>query len=183
MPDQAAPFPTTLATDTSPPPSHFESVEALSRDLKHFLDKCDVSKLKSELRAELEQLAGLTDTWREGLAAASQIRESAAATLAEARKEIDLAYQQMLTLEDEGGNPATPRQQRDTEDLSKALRRVNNLIPAVAQATAAEQPSEPDMQPPEQEPGVPPEVSPPIENPASPPETQPIIPPVIDPKM
>ena len=174
MPDQSAPVATPAVR------SHFDEVAQLSHDLKKLLNGLDSARLKDEVKVEIEHLDQWTDTYLAGLEAAQKINELAGGALSEARKELDLAYQQYLVLEDEGGNVATPRQQRHTEDLSKALRRINNLIPAVAAIADPTQP-QPDIQPPLQEPGVPPEVSPPVEDPSSPPDVQPDIPPVTNP--
>ena len=165
--------------------SHAEAVAGVSRDLKRLLDNDESARLKSDVREHIEALSEWTGTYLDGLEAARKISESAGPTLAEAQKELELALEQYLRLEDEGGNPATPKQQRQTDDLSRALRRLHGLIPAVDQtfASAAPEQPEPEMEPPEQEPGVAPEITPPLDNPPSPPDVQPDIPPVTNPDM
>ena len=180
MPDQSEP------TTTAPAlAAHAATVEQVARDLKRLLDNDESGRLKPGVREHIEDLSTWTQTYLGGLDAARKIAETAGPALDEAQKELELALEQYLRLEDEGGNPATPAQQRHTDDLSRALRRLHGLIPAVEQTFAADpkEPAQPDMEPPEQEPGVPPEVNPPLENPSSPPDVMPVIPPVTDPEM
>ena len=169
-----------LTTSPSAPPA--EAVAGIARDLRRLLDNDESARLKSEVRQHIEDLAQWTGTYLDGLEAARHIAETAGPTLGEAQKELELALAQYLRLEDEGGNPATPAQQRQTDDLSRALRRLHGLIPAVDQVFTSGR-DEPEVEPPEQEPGVAPEVNPPLENPVSPPDVQPVIPPVTDPSM
>ncbi len=161
-----------------------EMAGQMAHDLRKLLANGETRRLGEDVRADIERLSRWADTYADGLQAAQQIAETAAPALAEAQKELQMAYEQYLRLEDEGGNPATPAQQRTTDDLARALKRLHGLIPAVEQTFAAGRPdNEPDMEPPEQEPGVGPEVTPPLENPTTPPDVQPFIPPVTDPEM
>ncbi len=177
MADQSDPIPASTAFA-----AQASTVGQVARDLKRLLDNAESARLKSDVREHIEDLSTWTDTYLGGLEAAQKIAETAGPALAEAQKELELALEQYLRLEDEGGNTATPAQQRHTDDLSRALRRLHGLIPAVEQHFAAE-PGEPEMEPPEQEPGVPPDVNPPLENPTAPPDVMPVIPPVTDPEM
>ncbi len=177
MADQSDPNLQTL------PAGHAEEVGLVARDLKKLLANGETSRLKGEVRGQIERLSAWADTYLDGLNAARQISETAASTLTEAQKELQLAFEQYLRLEDEGGNVATPAQQQHTDDLSRALRRLHGLIPAVEQTFAGPAAADPEMEPPEQEPGVPPEVNPPLDNPTTSPDVQPVIPPVTDPEM
>lgn len=178
MADQSHSIPSSLTA------THAEDVEGVARDLKKLLANTETDRLKGELREDIERLSAWTETYLDGLEAARKISENAGPALAEAQKELELAYQEYLRLEDEGGNVASPAQQRHTDDLSRALRRLHSLVPAVGQTFAGDKPDNaPDMVPPEQEPGVAPDVNPPLENPTTPPDVQPIIPPVMDPEM
>lgn len=158
-----------------------DNVEQVARDLKKLLANDETRRLSPEVRDDIARLSDWADTYIQGLDAGRKLSEAAPAALTEAQKELQLAYEQFLRLEDEGGNVASPAQQKHTDDLSRALRRLHGLIPAV-QTLAGGDP-EPEMEPPEQAPGVLPEITPPLENPTTPPDVQPDIPPVIDPKM
>ena len=177
MPDQADP---SLQAST---PSHLQEVAQVAHDLKRLLAGAESARLKSEVRDQIDTLGQWTETYLAGLEAAQKITDNAGGTLAEARKELELAYQQYVRFEDEGGNPATPAQQRQTDELSKALRRIQTLIPAFSQAVADPSQPAPETTPPAQRPDVAPEVSPPLESPVTSPDVLPVLPPVMDPEM
>ncbi|MBW8882055.1 MAG: hypothetical protein JF615_11750 [Asticcacaulis sp.] len=184
MPDQ---------TDTSlhaaaPATSHLEDVQKVSRDLKKLLDGCEGARLKADVKDQIHRLNAWTETYLNGLNAVQEISRTGTDTLHEAQKELALSLEEYLRLEDEGGNPATPAQQRRTDELSKALRRINTLIPAF-DATFSDPDLILDADPGEvPDPGNPPEYQPDQpEVPAQPqtpetsPDLQPEIPPVTQP--
>ena len=160
-------------TAAAPAASHLESVEKVSRDLKKLLDGCEGARLKSDVKQQIERLHAWADAYLTGLSAVQAITRTGTDTLHEAHRELSLSLEEYLRLEDEGGNPATPEQQKRTDDLSKALRRINILIPAF-DATFSD-PAEPD----EPEPDMPE----PQQQPETSPDLQPDIPPVTQPEI
>ncbi len=165
----------------APAADHIESIEKVAYDLKRLLGNSENVRLKSEVKAQIEELNAWTMTYLEGMKAAQKISENAGTTLTEAQKELSMALDDYLRLEGEGGNPPTPQQEKHTENLSKALRRINGLIPVMT-TTAADPntPEQPEYQP-NPAPDVP-EVNP-VEEPYGNPELPSEIPPVTDPKM
>jgi hypothetical protein len=179
------PAPATAAANLA----HIDEVQKVSQDLKRLLGGCEKARLKADVKEHIERLNAWTDAYLSGLDAAQKISETAVDTLIEAQKELSLGLEEYLRLEDEGGNPATPEQQRHTDELSKALRRVHGLITTFGSAfdtsgdlTAA---AEPDVLPqpaPDVQPVQAPEVNPPSP-PENDPTVQPDIPPVERPEI
>lgn len=184
-PQAAAPAPAAAPQSISAPPAeHVESVQKVAHDLKRLLGGTENARLKPEVREQVEHLSQWTDDYLNGLEAARKISETATGALGDVQKELALALEEFLRLEDEGGNVATPAQQQHTDDLSKALRRINGLIPVVETTfdTAASGPKDPPD--PEVEPSQPtgPDVDP-TPMPEGNPDLLPDIPPVDRPEM
>lgn len=163
--------------------SQIDAIHKVSRDLKRILGS--TSRLKPEAAGHLAQISKWADDYLAGLEAARKLSENAGGALGEAQKELSLALDEYLRLEGEGGNVANPQQERRMEDLSKALRRVNGLIPVVQTTfdVSAAGPNDPPN--PEVEPGGPdsPEVNPDVPQPEGNPDVMPEIPPVERPEM
>lgn len=158
---------------------HIASVQKVSHDLKRLLTGCDAARLKTDVKLQVVRLNDWTNTYLKGLEAAQKISEAGYDTLIEAQKELGLSLDDYLRFEGEGGNPPTADQERRIEDISKALRRIHGLIPAVEEAFAASGPNDPED--PETDPQAP-EVNPepaPDGNPELPAE----IPPVSNPEV
>ena len=168
---------TPLADIQAPAAEHIEQLEKVAHDLQRLLGNSENVRLKSEVKDQIRDLNVWTQAYLEGLKAAQKISENAGTTLVEAQKELSMALDDYLRLEGEGGNPPTPQQEKHTENLSKALRRINGLIPVMSDPNA---PNQPENQPPAQ-PDVP-EMNP-IEEPLGNPELPSEIPPVTDPQI
>lgn len=164
---------------------HIESVQKMSQDIRRLLTGCDAARLKTDVKLQVARLNDWTHTYLKGLDAARKISEAGYDTLIEAQKELALSLDDFLRFEGEGGNVApSADQERRIEEMSKALRRISALIPAVEETFAG--PDDPD---PEVEPASPDTAPPdnaPEYNPPAPdgnPELPSEIPPVMDPKM
>ncbi len=166
------------AAQTGLDTSQIDAVHKVSRDLKRIMNT--TSRLKPEAAGYLAQVSKWADDYLAGLDAARKLSENAGGALSEAQRELSLALDEFLRLEGEGGNVASPSQQRYTDDLSQALRRLNTLIPA-AQMTFSG-PNDPPN--PEVEPAEPasPEINP-EPAPESNPDVLPDIPPVDRPEI
>ena len=122
---------------------HIESVQKMSHDLKRLLTGCDAARLKTDMKLQVARLNDWTTTYLKGLDAAQKISEAGYDTLIEAQKELALSLDDFLRFEGEGGNVApSADQERRVEEMSKALRRISALIPAVEE-TFASPPDEP----------------------------------------
>lgn|GEM_PF-1349519 len=178
---------------------HIESVRRMSHDLKRLLAGCDAARLKTDVKLQVARLNDWTNTYLKGLDAAQKIGEAGYDTLIEAQKELALSLDDFLRFEGEGGNAPTEDQERRIDDMSRALRRIGGLIPAVEHTFANAEagpgdpenptPENPTPENPEVEPArpdtAPPENAPEYDPPAPDgnPELPAEIPPVMDPKM
>ncbi len=157
-------------------PAHVESVAQVSQDLKKLLEGAAAARLKTDVKVQVTRLNDWMNTYQKGLEAAQKISEVGHSALTEAQTELAAALDDYLRLEGEGGNPPTAEQEKLTADISKALRRISGLIPAIDQTFASgtgdtpepevEQPDEPEYDP--QEPAGNPELPseiPPVSNP------------------
>jgi hypothetical protein len=167
-------------------PDHIESVQKMSHNIKRLLAGCDAARLKTDVKLQVARLDDWTTTYLKGLDAAQKISEAGYDTLIEAQKELALSLDDFLRFEGEGGNVApSADQERRVEEMSKALRRISGLIPAVEQTFAGPndpenpevEPASPDTPPPDNAPEYDPPS--PDENPGRPSQ----IPPVMDPMM
>ncbi|WP_235075771.1 hypothetical protein [Asticcacaulis sp. AC460] len=163
----------------APATSHLEEVEKVSRDLRKLLDGCEGARLKADVKAQIESLTAWTDTYLDGLNAVQKLTENGLGTLHDAQKELALCLEEYLRLEDEGGNPATKDQQHRTDEVSRALRRINMLIPAFDSTFADPGQPAPDPVPEPAQPEVPSQP----DQPETSPDLQPDIPPVTQPEM
>lgn len=169
---------------------HIESVQKMSHDLKRLLTGCDAARLKTDVKLQVAKLNDWTTTYLKGLDAAQKISEAGYDTLIEAQKELALSLDDFLRFEGEGGNVApSVDQERRVEEMSKALRRISSLIPAVEETFASADVGPGDPENPEIEPSgpdiTPPDTAPEYDPPAPDgnPELPSEIPPVMDPKM
>lgn len=168
----------------APATSHLEEVEKVSRDLRKLLDGCEGARLKADVKAQIESLNAWTDTYLDGLNAVQKLTESGLDTLHDAQKELALCLEEYLRLEDEGGNPATAAQQHRTDEVSRALRRINMLIPAFDSTFADPSLTEPGQPTPDPVPQpAQPEIPDQPDQPETSPDLQPDIPPVTQPEM
>jgi len=160
---------------------HIESVQKMSHDLKRLLTGCDAARLKTDVKLQVAKLNDWTTTYLKGLDAAQKISEAGYDTLIEAQKELALSLDDFLRFEGEGGNPPTADQERRIDDISRALRRISGLLPAVEQTFGPNDPENPEV-----EPDMPPAPSEPEYNPPAPdgnPELPSEIPPVTNPQI
>ena len=162
----------------APATSHLAEVEKVSRDLRKLLEGCEGVHLKADIKAQIENLNAWTDAYLNGLNAVQKLTEIGVDTLHDAQKELALSLEEYLRLEDEGGNPATAEQQRRTDEVSRALRRINMLIPAFDTTFAEGEPQQPEPEIQPDQPEVPAQPQQPEYVP-----DQPDIPPVTQPEM
>jgi hypothetical protein len=173
---ETVPVPGQATMDTS----QIDAVHKVARDLKRIMNS--TSRLKPEASGHLAQVSKWTDDYLTGLDAARKLSENAGGALSEAQRELSMALDEFLRLEGEGGNVASPSQQRHTDDLSQALRRLNSVIAAAQTTFSTSGPNDPSN--PEIEPSQPnePEINP-VPAPEGNPDVLPDIPPVDRPEI
>lgn len=104
-------------------------VEELTNELKRLLVRHENTLEEEGIRQEVETLERWMESYRRGLAAAGKISGTGKEWLSNVRDHLKLAADEMHRLESEGGNPAGKEQAEKTEELLKAIRRIDKVIP------------------------------------------------------
>ncbi len=105
--------------------------EALGNDLKRILVRSEGALLHGDAKTNVEQLERWIESYRRGLSAAQKISVSGIDMLNKTRDQLKLSLDELLRLEDEGGNPPTKERAGDSEEIASAIRRIERLIPTV----------------------------------------------------
>ena len=109
--------------------------EQLGNDLKKLLVRSEKELIKGDAREHVERLERWVESYRRGLSAAQKISDNGGDMLQKTRGQLKLALEELLRLEDEGGNPpANKEQAMQIEEISSAIRRIDRLIPVVEQS-------------------------------------------------
>ena len=124
---------TTVETESATLPELGE-VEALGNDLRRILVRSEQVLLKGETRDNVEQLERWVESCRRGITAAQKITDNGPVMLRQTRDQLKLSLDELLRLEDEGGNPPVKGQFSESEELMNAIRRIDHLIPLLEQS-------------------------------------------------
>jgi hypothetical protein len=109
-------------------------VEELSNDLRRILVRSEGALLHGDTKTNVEQLERWIESYRRGLSAAQKISVSGVEMLHKTRDQLKLSLEELLRLEDEGGNPPTRDHVSDSEEIASAIRRIDRLIPTVEES-------------------------------------------------
>ena len=118
-----------------------EEAEALGNDLKRILVRSEYALLTGDARENVEKLERWIESYRRGLSAAQKISDNGSEMLQKTRDQLRLSLEELLRLEDEGGNPPTKEHACDSEELARAISRIDRLMPVVEQSFQATQTS------------------------------------------
>lgn len=116
--------------------------EELTNELKRLLVRYESTLEQEGIRHHIETLERWMETYRHGMSAARKISENGTPWLTELRERLKLAAEELQRLEGEGGNPATKEQVAQAEDLMKASRRIDQVIPNIEQIFSPTEPHE-----------------------------------------
>jgi len=105
--------------------------EELTNVLKRLLVKYESALEQEGIREQVEILERWMESYRRGLSAACKISENGPALLTEMKKRLKLAADELQRLEGEGGNPASKEQTTQIEELLKASRRIEQVLPNI----------------------------------------------------
>ncbi len=130
---QTAERPAPAGTDISPLPE-LDDVEALGNDLRRILVRSEQVLLKGEARDNVEKLERWIESCRRGLCAVQKISDNGPDMLQKTREQLKMSHDELLRLEDEGGNPPTKEQLQESEELAHAISRIDRLIPVMEQS-------------------------------------------------
>lgn len=107
-------------------------VEQLGKELKRLLVRYEPAIEQEGIREDVETLERWMESYRRGLSAACKIADNGTACLAELRERLKKTADDLQRLEGEGGNTApTKSQAEEAEDLIKATKRIDQIIPTV----------------------------------------------------
>lgn len=112
--------------------------EALCNDLRRILVRSENALVEGDAKANIETLERWIESYRRGLSAAQKISNNGADMLQKTRALLKLALEERLRLEDEGGNTADKEHANDSEELAKAIRRIDQLLPVVETSFACQ---------------------------------------------
>lgn len=109
-----------------------QDVETLGKDLKRLLVRYEPAIEQEGIREDVETLERWMESYRRGLSAARKIADNGTACLTELRERLKKTADDLQRLENEGGNLApSTRQAEETENLIKATKRIDAIIPTV----------------------------------------------------
>lgn len=117
--------------DTPVPGASLEEVEHLANEMKRLLVRHEFALEHEGIRHQMETLERWMESYRRGLAAANKLSANGATWLGELRDQLKFAADEILRLEGEGGNPATGEQAVQAEELIKAVRRIDKVLPNI----------------------------------------------------
>jgi len=132
---------TTIEVATLP---EIDEAKALGNDLKRILVRSEHALLTGDARDNVEKLECWIESYRRGLSAAQKIANNGSEMLMKTRDQLKLSLNELLRLEDEGGNPPTKEHASDTEELATAIRRIDRLMPVVEKSFHTPQPTDND---------------------------------------
>jgi hypothetical protein len=114
-------------------PHQLKDVEDLATELKRLLVSHERTLDEEGIRHEVEVLERWMESYRRGLAAASKISENGTEWLAHLRDHLKLAADELQRLEGEGGTPPSREQLERMDELHKAVKRIDNVLPEFEQ--------------------------------------------------
>lgn len=108
--------------------------EELGASLKRIMVRSEQALTNGDARDGIEQVERWVESYRRGLSAAQKISDVGIEMLKRTRNQLALSLDERLRLEDEGGNPPTKEHAADTEELAKAIRHIDKLLPQVEES-------------------------------------------------
>lgn len=105
--------------------------EEICASLKRITVRSQRALTNGDAREGIEQVERWVESYRRGLAAAQKISCSGVEMLKKTREQLALALDERLRLEGEGGNPPTPEQAAETDEMARALKHIDRLMPVL----------------------------------------------------
>ncbi len=108
-------------------------VEVIAHEMRHLLVRSEAALENEGIRQDMETLERWIESYRRGLSAAKKLATSGAEILGNIKNRLKLAVEEQYRLEGESPNAATKNQAAAIEDLVKASRRLERMIPTIEQ--------------------------------------------------
>lgn len=112
-----------------------EEAEKLAQTVKKFNIKYENTLTSHNVNDQALAIERWLESYRRGQAAARKLSESGVDMLAEMSKRLHEAVAELHRYEGEGGNPATKNQQAEIDQLTHAMRRVEQLSHEIQEAS------------------------------------------------
>jgi len=108
-----------------------EEAEKLIEEAQRLLVHCGSALDEEGVREEALALERWIESYRRGMSAAKKLSQTGPELLDDMSKRLHQALEELHRYEAEGGNPATKAQQAQIEELTNAMKRVNQLKEAI----------------------------------------------------
>lgn len=138
--DTTTPFAASTDAENAPRvnPSHapldLSEAEELCHTLKRISVRSEQALHKGDAVNDLAQLERWVESYRRGLAAAEKIATGGVDMLKKTREKLALSLEERLRLTDDGGPTPTPEQAAETDEIARALRHIDALLPSLEQS-------------------------------------------------
>lgn len=115
-----------------------ELVDELFSSMKQLLSPADRELMAGDqVRSLIAYVEEWAQTYQRGMNAGAAISQEEIGMLQKTRNELAQILSERLTLEDEGGQPATKQQAERMEHVASAIRRIDQVLPHTENDNAA----------------------------------------------
>jgi hypothetical protein len=102
--------------------------EHCSDDIKKLLEKSEHTLEKEGVLAQIIKLGDWIEASSKNQAAAHKVAKDGLTCLREMRERLNQRVDDLIRLEGEGGLPATPAQELEIAELTRAVKRIDHMI-------------------------------------------------------
>jgi len=128
-----------MAAET--PPQYLEEAEQLVQSIKKFNIHHEATLESHGVTDQALAIERWLESYRRGQTAARKLSENGLEMLEEMSKRLHEAVAEMQRYEGEGGNPATKSQQAEIDNLTHAMKKVEQLSKQIHDASFVQTPS------------------------------------------
>lgn len=108
-----------------------QQVEELTNELKRLLVTCETTLDAEGIKQQIEALERWAESYRRGIKAAGKISLLGPAWLTDLRGRLKNAADEMTRLTNEGGVPMTKEQVATSEQLLRATKKIDDVLPNI----------------------------------------------------
>lgn len=124
-----------LSHEVKPPLPEIENAEALGNNVKKILVKSEDALKNGNVTKNIETIERWIESYRRGLSAAQKISDNGSEILQKTKDQLILSLNELLRFEDEGGgNVVDSSKSKRNEEITLAIKRINDLITTVEQS-------------------------------------------------